>query len=194
MHKKSLILSVFILLTLLIPHSPCYAYDPKEASQDWHKINTAYCDMLIHPDADINRINRKIDIDFYDISIDKDDYPYAGTEEERRLASKLDSIFKKAEKILDMYPRKIHVNVKIFKTQSQLDDEYERIFGLPNRESRISFYVHKYTTIYTTEEVIREGVIAHEMGHAISDHYFLIPPPEHIKEVMAQYVEVHLSD
>ena len=173
----------------------CQAEDIEElADEGWGVIESKYCTILCHPEVDIKRVNKKIRIRFYDIELDKGFYSSNDDCLEQKLAEKFDRIFIKAEKILDMYPRRIHLKVKIYKGQSQLDEEYALVFNQPNKERRISYYVHKYTTIYTTERVIREGVLAHEMGHAISDHYFVIPPPERIKELMAQYVEMHLDD
>ena len=38
------------------------------------------------------------------------------------------------------------------------------------------------------------NIIAHEMGHAIVDHYFAAIPPEKIRELLASYVDLHLAE
>ena len=91
-----------------------------------------------------------------------------------------------------MRPRKMRVKVKIFKDRAELNDEYYRIFG--ERGNLISFYAYKFNTIYTTEDDISDSVMAHEIGHAIVDHYFVVRPPEKIKEILSQYVDMHLED
>jgi predicted Zn-dependent protease len=48
-------------------------------------------------------------------------------------------------------------------------------------------------TIYTSEQDISDSVIAHEIGHAVVDHFFTVKPPEKIGEMLAQYVDVHLG-
>ena len=162
---------------------------------EWARIiESKFCTILCGPDVDIKELNRKIKIPSYDILLSEGRYLRENSSTEDQLAEKFDAIFQKVEQILDMYPRRIHLTVKIYKDQSQLDDSYVQLFGALDEKERISFYVHKYTTIYTTEQVIREGVLAHEMGHAVVDHYFLILPPEKIKELLSQVVEIHLRN
>ena len=158
----------------------------------WSVIESKYCTILCHPDVNINTVNKRVRIRFR--LLDRSFYSAKGKTIEEQLAEKCDLLVKRVQTILDMFPRKMHLKVKIFKNQTQLDRAYAETFGHNDGVLRISYYVHKYTTIYTTERVIREGVLAHEIGHAISDHYFLVPPPEKIKELLAQYSELHLED
>lgn len=57
---------------------------------------------------------------------------------EEQLAEKFNRLFQKVEKILDMFPRKIHLTVKIYRNQAGLDDAYAQTFGCANTERRIS--------------------------------------------------------
>jgi len=104
----------------------------------------------------------------------------------------MDLLFERAKEILDMHPRIKKIKVRIFKNRKELNKEYRRIFK--ENKSLISFYIYKYNTIYTTESDISDSVIAHEMGHAIVDHYFAVRPPEKVRELLAQYVDLHLED
>lgn len=160
----------------------------------WGIIESKYCTIFCHPDVNIKKVSNKIKIRFYDIFLDRSRHSLKNKDVEERLAEKIDCLFQKVEKILDMFPRRIHPTIKIYRNQAQLDDVYAQTFGCANTERRISYYVHKYTTIYTTQQAISQGVLAHEMGHAVTDHYFLILPPEKIKELLSQYVEIHLED
>ncbi|MBN3038424.1 MAG: hypothetical protein JW869_03280 [Candidatus Omnitrophica bacterium] len=158
---------------------------------EWRNIESQYCTIRYRPEVDLKKINRKIDLTFFDFNPQY--YKVKVEEVEQKLAEKFDRLFERVQQILDMFPRKIHINVAIYEDQQQLDDCYYQLFG-PSSKQRISYYVHKYTTIYTTESAISEEVLAHEIAHAIIDHYFLILPPEKIKELLAQYVEFHLED
>ena len=195
MIKVNGITILFIIISLFQLGGVCQAKNTEKlAGSGWKVIESRYCNILCHPDVDIKRVNNKIRIKLYDVVLDKSFYSSKNNSTEKQVAEKFDRIFVKAERVLDMYPRKIHLTVRIYKNQSQLDNGYARTFGEPNRKRRIAYYVHKYTTIYVTERVIRAGVLAHEMGHAITDHYFLIRPPENVRELLAQYVELHLED
>ncbi|GAF80441.1 unnamed protein product [marine sediment metagenome] len=158
----------------------------------WKVVESKHCTILLHPEVNMKKVNARIRIRFY--SLDKSTFSSQEKTVEEQLAEKIDRIFKKVERVLDMYPDRMRLNLKVFKTQAQLDEEYAKIFGESDGTLRISYYIHKHSTIFTTEQAIREGVLAHEMGHAISDHYFLVKPAEKIKELLAQYAEIHLEE
>ncbi|MCP3933600.1 MAG: hypothetical protein GY705_31420 [Bacteroidetes bacterium] len=39
---------------------------------------------------------------------------------------------------------------------------------------------------------VHSGMIAHELAHAIIDHYLIIPPPKETAEILARYVDTHM--
>jgi len=157
-------------------------------------IESKHFKIYCYPGVDINIVNEKIQVNFYDTILEKGSTLSDQATTEEKLAYKFDLIFQKVERILDMYPRKTNLKVKLYKGQKQLNNAYYQIFRGSNTPQRLSFYIHKYETIYTTQEAIRQGVLAHELGHAVCDHYFLILPPENVSELLAQYVETHLED
>jgi Zn-dependent peptidase ImmA (M78 family) len=92
-----------------------------------------------------------------------------------------------------MYPLTMKgLKIKIFRDREELNNEYYKIFM--QRADLKSFYIHKYRTIYTCETDISDSVIAHELGHAVCDHYFLVIPPEKVREMLASYVDAHLEE
>ena len=194
MFKSTVIILILSLgLSFSILDKVCFAQDFGWLEEEgWKVIESDYFNILLHPDVNPERFNKKIRVRFY--SLGESAFSSEGKTLEEQLADKLDRIIKKTERVLDMYPAKIRLNLKIFKTQSQLDEEYAKIFGENDGMLRISFYIHKYTTIFTTEQAVREGVLAHEIGHAVADHYFLVNPSEKIKELLAQYAEIHLEE
>ena len=163
--------------------------------EGWTSADSAHFTIFYGPEVDIGKVNKRVKIGFHDVIFEKIFYTTLkrGTAEEQ-LSEKFELILQKVEKILDMYPRKIHINVRIYKNQSQLNKAYSKVIGKVNYNNDISYYVHKYTTIYTTQKVISTGLLAHEIGHAVIDHYFVILPPETVKEILAQHVELHLED
>jgi hypothetical protein len=40
---------------------------------------------------------------------------------------------------------------------------------------------------------LHEGMLAHEMAHAIIDHFFAVRPPSSTAEILARYVGKHLD-
>ncbi|MFC1704267.1 hypothetical protein ACFL1E_05765 [Candidatus Omnitrophota bacterium] len=187
----------FFCLVSIICHAPLgISLDENgfaTESVNWKSIKSKHCTILCHPEVNLVRVNKKIAIRFYD-AFDGSRYASKGKSIEEQVADKIDRIFRKAEKILDMYPRKMNLKIQIYKNQAQLEQEYLKAFNQSKKHKVISFYMHKFSTIYTTERAISSDVLAHEMGHAITDHYFLVHPPLPIKELMAQFVETHLED
>ena len=111
---------------------------------------------------------------------------------EGEVAERLERLLKRAEEILDMYPPKMKLVVKIFAEDDSLQDAYFRIFG--TRPGYRAFYIHEYGTIYTSEYGISDSVIIHEMAHAIIDNYFSANPPPKVGEILSTYVDMHLDD
>lgn len=111
---------------------------------------------------------------------------------EVRIGYLLDRLYNRAQELLDMRPKILRLNIKIYKNRDELNDEYYKIFK--SRPDYKSFYIHKYTTIYTSEEDMSDSIIIHEMGHSIVDHYFAVIPPPTVGEILASYVDMHLTD
>ncbi|MDO8525210.1 MAG: hypothetical protein Q7S07_01835 [Candidatus Omnitrophota bacterium] len=121
------------------------------------------------------------------------DMPGDGAPVEEKIRYQLDALFRRAEDILGMRPADIHIKIKIFRDRKELNDEHIKIFDAAG-EGLKAFYVDKYNTIYISEADISDSTMAHEMGHAIIDHYFTVIPPDSIRELLAEYVDLHLAD
>lgn len=91
--------------------------------------------------------------------------------------NRIDRIVSQVEAILDMYPERFHIDIYI-------SAEY--------KEGSIAFYSHKTKSITVFVDRITDGVLAHEIAHAVINSYFSIPPPKRIQEILTQYVDRHL--
>lgn len=163
----------------------------KEAAEkQWFAIKSGCLDISSDPEVNLktvaNRLSRRslFATGVYD--------PNPASAPAEKIAYMMDRLLKRVREILDMWPEMNSLKIKIFKDRDALNNEYLRIFG--TKPDYKSFYIYKYDTIYTSEQDISDSVIAHEMGHAIVDHYFSKIPPEKISELMAQYVDLHLED
>lgn len=194
--KRDTVIPIIMALLFAVQFAAKASAEESGAAADegWRTIESRYCTILCHPDVDVEKVNHQIKITFHDIFLERSADSRKDKGIEGQLAEKFDRIFHKVEKILDMFPRRLHLTVKIYSTPAQLEDAYGQIFGSANAAPGISYYVHKYTTIYITQPAISHGTIAHEIGHAVLDHYFLILPPPKIGELLARYVETHLED
>lgn len=162
----------------------------ESAEKQWFTIKSGYlniyCDQDVNLKSVTNRLSRR---GLFEAGVYN---PNSGSVPSEKIAYMMDRLLKRVKDILDMWPEKMDLKIKIFKDRDALNSEYCRIFGTtPDYKS---FYIYKYDTIYTSEEDISDSVLAHEMGHAIVDHYFSKTPPTKISELMAQYVDLHLED
>jgi len=155
-------------------------------------FSTLFCTVFYEEGVELKTVNNRINLRFCNFYSPRRHKGTDPTSIEEILSEKLDAIFTRVEDILDMYPSRIHVTIKIYKARQTLDRIYEDIFGEKNTAD--SFYIYKTNTIYTLENFINEGVLAHEMAHCIIDHYFVILPPRKIQEMLAVYADVHLKD
>jgi hypothetical protein len=192
--ERKLRVSILILIFILISHlSAREAHKllwAEEDTQDWAIVETQFLTIYYPKEIDIKKINKRIDTRF--INVDLPGSLPGERNPEKLLAYKFDLIFTKAETILDMYPRGLHLKVKIYKTLEELGRVSGGISASANRAS--SFYIHREKTIYTTVRTISPAVLSHEIAHSIIDHYFVILPPRKIQELLASYVETHLED
>ena len=194
-HLRSLSSGIALLLVAItitfFGSAGLYAQEETKNSSEpgWLTLETGYLTIYYLPGADLNHIENSLR---QRASYFSSDIPGEDASVDEKIRYQFDALFRRAEALLDMYPANMHVKIKIFRTRIELNDEYEKIFNA--REDFKSFYIYKFNTIYSSEEDISDSIIAHEMGHAIVDHYFAVIPPETVGELLASYVDLHLAE
>jgi len=106
------------------------------------------------------------------------------------LAKTLDSLFLEVSDSLDMHIYSYQGNIKFLANQTELDALVRSLFrrGFSER----SLYIHEENTIYISSADLTLGMLAHEIAHAIISHYFVVPPPAKVQEILSGYVEYSL--
>ena len=89
----------------------------------------------------------------------------------------VDMITERVQSVLDMYPVNFSVDIYLY-------PEYKH--GL------IASYNKATNSIQIYADQVTDGVLAHELAHAVINCYFDSPPPERIQEILTQYVDKHL--
>ncbi|MBI5640011.1 MAG: hypothetical protein HZA17_06255 [Nitrospirae bacterium] len=108
------------------------------------------------------------------------------------IRNKLDVIVERVEAILDMFPGDLKFRIVLLSSESEVQRIYKMRYG--TAADYIAFYAPKDKTLYISVDDIRLGVLAHELTHAVLDHYFGVSPPVKVHEVLAQFVETQLKD
>ncbi len=106
--------------------------------------------------------------------------------------AKVDLIIEKAEVVLDMFPNNLHITLILLPSSDEVSRVYRKKYG--KEVDHIAYYSLSEDTIYISVRDTRLRVLAHEIGHAIVDHYFKVRPPYNIHELMAQFTEKHITD
>jgi len=106
--------------------------------------------------------------------------------------NRVDKLVETVCSILDMHPLNLQFGITLYRTQSEIAAAYRKtgMFG----HSPLAFYSHGNRTIAVVAEKITDGILAHEIAHAVLCIYFGAPPPARMQEVLAQYVDKHLWD
>ena len=169
----------------------------KEPSTDgWISIQGESITILCSPDADIRKLEARLRE--RDVPVNQEYRTLLSNRSlsmKDRLKARIEIILLRVKDILGMDPTDLHVRIKIFKTRKEMNAAYalmfnEKVFRYRNLKS---FYVHHFKSIYTNEQDILDSVMAHELGHAVIDHYFSVPPPSRMAELMAIYVDAQLD-
>ena len=111
---------------------------------------------------------------------------------EDEVLAKIDTIVEKAETILDMFPDNLHITIVLLEDKRAVGRMFQSKYG--KRVNHIAYYSLSEDTIYMSVDDARLRVLAHEIGHAIVDHFFKVRPPYNIHELMAQFTEKHITD
>ena len=161
----------------------------KETQADvsgWNSFGSHYFTVHYSSDVSLKKIDRQLRKRAFFFSHS------SGDSVEEKIASRLDQLCERAKQILDMRPNLPKITIRIFSGRDEVVREYNKLFHI--KQDMKSFYVNKYSTIYTSEDDISDSVIVHEIGHAIIDNYFAAVPPPKVAEILASFVDVHLDD
>ena len=110
---------------------------------------------------------------------------------EQMLVPKIDALFARVQEILDMRKKMERVRIEVYADKASLSKAYSRFY---RGECRIrAWYNVHNNTVYLNVNDVHAGMVAHELAHAIIDHYLLVRPPRQTAEILARYVDSHLE-
>ena len=181
--KTGILLTALSWLFILVGTTPLWA-------GGWQNLETRHVKLYYGNIEVLKKFDKTIDYDearqgfgFFGKKSSNDDF-------EAGLKKKIDALYERVQAILDMRKAIKKVKVKIYPSQEALWDAYEAIYK-KRRELR-AWYIFEYHTVYVNVEDLHEGMLAHEIGHAIIDNYLEIRPPAATAEILARYVDSHL--
>jgi hypothetical protein len=165
-------------------------YTGLTGQQNWNTFKTAYFTVYYLPQDDLKSIERNLRTRTLP-SFGRNTYPDNVRSSAEKIAYRLDMLFIRTRELLDTYPD-IRVNLRIFKTRTELADEYYKIYKRDKDLS--SFYVNKDKTIYVCESDLTDSLIVQEMARVIVDQDIGVILPTRIKNLFSSYVSSHLDE
>ncbi len=157
---------------------------PVSAADDWKVFEANCCSIKYQTDEHLRNFTFRIG-GFKFTSEGLDDNP-------ANVKIKVDDVMGKVQSILDMHPADLHISILLYPDHSTLDRIFRQFTSTGN--TPIAFYSHKTKSIYVDISSVTDGVLGHEIAHAVINFYFVTPPPAKMQEILAQYVDLHLWD
>ncbi len=184
------VLSVLVLAYLVFPAGDGVS-GKTSGSISWQSLETRHAIIRYQSIQDLREFDYKVKYGPEDAGLKRLFRPPEGRDLADRVAIKIDLLFERVQEILDMRKPFRKVAVNIYRNRNQLHDAYRKNYkGLCRLRA---WYRHKDNTIYLNVRDLHEGMLAHELAHAIVDNYLLVRPPRATAEILARYVDMHLK-
>ncbi len=106
--------------------------------------------------------------------------------------NKVDLIVEKVEMVLEMFPNEINFKIIIYPSSKDVQNIFKERYR--KKVKYLAFYTPRDKTIFISAKKASLRILAHEIGHAVVDHFFDVSPSAKIHEVLAQYCEKHITD
>lgn len=159
---------------------------------DWQTIETENAVIYFQSMDDLRIFNSRIDFQFQKPNLINPAVVTQLSNTTAEVAEKTDAIFRRSRNILEMHGFMNKIKIKVFKNKNQLNDAFYSFYNTEGNAR--AWYTHEKLTICVQLNDLHAGMLAHEVAHAIIDHYLIIPPPNGTAEILARYVDTHLHD
>ncbi len=160
----------------------------------WHSIETKYTTIRYQTPEDLKEFHDNVDYSPGEWGLKRlFSRSRSGKEMIDKVKKKVDALFERVQEILDMRKKMKKVTIiAIYHKKRQLRAAYQEIYKRPCKLR--AWYIYEYNTIYLNAYDLHEGMLAHEMAHAIIDNYLTVRPPHATAEILARYVDRHLFE
>ena len=194
MPKSTLLirLCLFAGFNLLWFWTPGDALSGEPFSESWQRLETKYTTICYRTLSDLDKFDRTV---AYSPGQWELPNPFKKTEPAdklQKIGRKVDTLYERVQEILDMRKWFKKVSINLYADKKELAAAYVDLYRQPCQVR--AWYVFTLNTIYVNVDDVHEEILAHEMAHAIIDHYLLVRPPAAAAEILARYVHTHIYD
>jgi len=188
--RKNIPLFIQVFLFLFLLSRGLYGQPLEDIA--WQGIETKHVIIRYQSLEDLERFNAKVDYGPAKWVPDHLLSPKEFDDLMEVVTKKVDAIYKRVQDILDMHRRMEKVTMMLYHNRLQLHHAYRRIYN--DTCHFRAWYTYEKNTICVSVDDLQAGMLAHELAHSVIDHYLLIRPPGQTAEILARYVDTHLSD
>ena len=183
---------LFLVSFALLFYSPVWGQDNNESEKLWNSFETRYTSIHYQSDADLLKFHKQTSFQKKGWSIKQLLNQSSPDNIQEQLSENIDLLFERVQEILDMRKKMPKVIIMAYPDKKELHQAYEEIY---EKECRIrGWYRYKNNTVYLAVTDMHVGMLAHELAHAIINHYLLVKPPVATAEILARYVDSHLQE
>lgn len=169
---------------------PVCVYAQTQKELPWNILETKYTLIHYQSEDDLEKFNSKIDYGPKKWGLGRLFSKAESNSMADRLVMKMDLLFERVQEILEMRKKFNKVNIKLYKNKNQLHEAFTRIYKKPCQIR--TWYRYRDNTVHVQVEDFNENMLAHELAHAVVDHYLLVRPPTATAEILARYVDMNL--
>jgi hypothetical protein len=156
----------------------------------WKRVETKYTIIHYLSEEDLTKFNRRINYGPNHWGLKRLFSDSESNSLTEHIRMKVDLIFERVQEILQMRKKMKKVNIHIYPDKNHLKQAFTQIYRKPCRIR--AWYRHRNNTVYLNVRDLHKGMLAHELAHAIVDHYLLVRPPRATAEILARYVDKNL--
>lgn len=187
MSRRSLV-SSFSLAWILacVSFTPLFAANIPDGFESKKEIRSKYFQIHLGEGVDEMPLSTKLILPSSIQALAQQEFEGQGGD----LGVQMDMLLTAVSKIMDLRLSKLSATIKICGDGECLERVGKKLFGRAVKTG--GFFVPDMNTLYVDAKGVNLYILAHEMSHAVQIHYFVVPPPEKVQEVLAGYVEYEL--
>ena len=157
--------------------------------ESWQRIESRHTFIRYKTLKDIKKFDGSIDFRPHSLGPKNIFSLKSTTDPVDSIKQKVDAICDKVVQILGMVGKRDKVIINLYPKKS-FQEVRCRING-KNCRFR-AMYIFEQNTIYINVGDMNEGILAHEIAHAVIDNYLSVRPPKSTSEILARYVDENL--
>jgi len=173
-----MLMVVALFLLLLLPSVLPAQESPKT-------YQTKYATISYTEDKDLHTFTRNTGSGFSFLRESSEQNPLLAK-------TQVDKMVETIFSLLDMVPPNFHFGINIYRTQGEVTAAFYRVSG--RGAAPVAFYAHQTRSIAIAVDSITDGILVHEIAHAVISAYFPVPPPARMQEILAQHMDKNIRD